>query len=387
MGSSGSPDAIAVIGAGYGDEGKGLVTDALSSSSTRVVRFNGGAQAGHTVCATGRRHVFHHMGSGTFQGASTHLSRFFVVNPILAIREWKELGIPLTITVDPRCPITVPIDMMINQALEQKRGAARHGSCGIGFGETIERTERGFELRVKDIAGGEIRNILGGIALNWALSRCDELGLDAADLPYKRDIDEQFMTDLREFLGRVEVREDSEIAAGVDRLVFEGAQGLGLDQDLGEFPHVTRSHTGLPNVLTLARDAGIEHISVAYVTRCYATRHGAGPLARENEWSGARLKDETNVANDWQGALRYAPLDIQQRRRWIEQDLFRCRGRNAVAVNRGLVMTCLDHAAAMLPASRILSRTMADALDLPLWATSCGPGREDFRMFEGLRPS
>ena len=137
MASSGSLEVFAVIGSGYGDEGKGLVTDSLSASTTRVVRYNGGAQAGHTVCkANGIRHVFHHVGAGTFSGATTHLSKFFVVNPILANQELAELaqlGYNPVITVDLYAPVTTPIDMMINQAVEQQRGNNRHGSCGIGF--------------------------------------------------------------------------------------------------------------------------------------------------------------------------------------------------------------------------------------------------------------
>lgn len=79
--------ADVVIGSAFGDEGKGLITDVLAAKNageTLVVRFNGGAQAGHTVTTPeGQRHVFSHIGSGTFTGSATFLSRFFVVNPIL----------------------------------------------------------------------------------------------------------------------------------------------------------------------------------------------------------------------------------------------------------------------------------------------------------------
>ena len=82
-----------VIGANYGDEGKGLATDYLASQGTKslVVRFNGGAQAGHTVVTPdGCRHVFHHFGSGVFAEADTFLSKFFIVNPILFRTEFEE---------------------------------------------------------------------------------------------------------------------------------------------------------------------------------------------------------------------------------------------------------------------------------------------------------
>ena len=86
-----------VIGANYGDEGKGLMTDFLcrQHSADLVVRFNGGAQAGHTVVTPeGERHVFHHIGSGYFAGVPTYLSKFFVSNPVLFKQEYQELRIP-----------------------------------------------------------------------------------------------------------------------------------------------------------------------------------------------------------------------------------------------------------------------------------------------------
>ena len=88
----------AVIGAAFGDEGKGSCTAFLSNPSTLVVRYNGGAQAGHTVIHNGARHVFHHFGSGSFKGAATYLSRHFLVNPLLWQNELTEL---LELGIDP----------------------------------------------------------------------------------------------------------------------------------------------------------------------------------------------------------------------------------------------------------------------------------------------
>src|ERR1017187_3423727 len=125
--------AYAVIGANYGDEGKGLLTDYLvnrenapgcGSDDTLVVRFNGGSQAGHTVVTPdGRRHVFSHFGSGSFssgdmKGAATLLSRFFIVNPMIFKRERCELELKgpvnLEINIDMRAPVTTPFEMLIN---------------------------------------------------------------------------------------------------------------------------------------------------------------------------------------------------------------------------------------------------------------------------------
>lgn len=327
------PETFAVIGSGYGDEGKGLVTDALSvaESGTCVVRFNGGAQAAHTVCYpsegpgghSGARHVFHSLGSGTLRGARTHLSKFFVVNPILYLKELRAVPFKNPIvTVDPRCMVTVPLDMMINQAVEKSRGDLRHGTCGIGFGETIERTEKDFVLRVGDL-DYSFEDTLNHIAKHWAPRRCKSLGIDFESLPYHPDIDHEFIKDCHRLMDCIEMQEDHQLADHADRVVFEGAQGLGLDMDLGKFPHVTRSRTGLPNVIELMEEAGLDTVEAIYVTRSYATRHGAGPLEMEHKFFGFWPVDVTNQPNYWQGALRFAPLHTPSKKRLIEADMMR----------------------------------------------------------------
>jgi adenylosuccinate synthase len=90
--------------------------------------------------------------------------------------------------------------------------------------------------------------------------------------------------------------------------VFEGAQGLLLDQNNKEyFPHLTRSNTGMQNVRALCKQAGIDDIETYYVSRTYLTRHGAGPLPGED--ASLRYDDDTNLEHPWQGTLRFAPLD------------------------------------------------------------------------------
>src|SRR5262249_44358262 len=127
-----------------------------------------------------------------------------------------------------------------------------------------------------------------------------------------------------------------------DAIVFEGAQGLLLDQDRGAFPHVTRSNTGLKNVLTIAAEAGIAHLEVIYVTRCYVTRHGAGPLAHELPGPPhPDVIDTTNVPNPWQGRLRFGTLDLSILKRAVAADLSDA-ARAVITVSHGLAMTCLD---------------------------------------------
>ena len=123
--------AQGVIGAGWGDEGKGILTDTLAHQimlehgQCVVVRFNGGAQAGHTVCVNRVRHVFHHFGSGALAGASTYMGPEFVAHPMLFLAERHallELGANAHATMHPHCRISTPYDVMVNQAIEMKRG-------------------------------------------------------------------------------------------------------------------------------------------------------------------------------------------------------------------------------------------------------------------------
>ena len=120
--------AQVVIGAQFGDEGKGRLIDAYAAplgSQALVIRFNGGAQAGHTVVTPeGMRHVFSHIGSGALVGAATFLSRFFVCHPMLFRKEIESLaiqGVQPDVYVDPQSPVTTPYDMMLNQIIERER--------------------------------------------------------------------------------------------------------------------------------------------------------------------------------------------------------------------------------------------------------------------------
>lgn len=344
--------AHAVIGSGYGDEGKGLMTDYLAfrEAVPAVVRTNGGAQAGHSVqTPDGRRHVFHHIASGALAGAATHLSQFFVSHPLFFMRERKtilDLGGNAAVSIDPRSIVTTPYDMMINQVMENARGGARHGSCGMGFGEAIERSlNEEFALTVGDFEKGadHIRDTLDRIRGAWVAERLRRLGVDTlppleAELLASPDLVERFIGDCASFWNAISVRSDASLGSGI---VFEGAQGLLLDQDYGAFPHVTRSNTGLKNMIAVAREAGISRIDVTYMTRAYATRHGAGPFVHEDaKTPWLSMVDPTNQPNDWQGAIRTAPLDICAVSAAIRHDLgFAGDG---VEVSASIGISCVD---------------------------------------------
>ncbi|MCM0082387.1 adenylosuccinate synthetase [Geomonas sp. Red32] len=347
--------AKVVIGAALGDEGKGLMTDYFASaygSDALVVRFNGGGQAGHTVTVpSGASHVFGHIGAGTFAGAPTYLSRFFVVNPLLFFKERDQLlrvlpGSLPPVYADRDALVTTPFDMLLNQAAETMRGAGRHGSCGVGFGETIERCldprYRTTVADLEDLPG--LRRKLMEIRESYLPRRLAALGIGELDERFGTLIGSGllvsgFLEDAEAFAGQVVVT-GADLLRQPRQLVFEGAQGLLLDETHEWFPHVTRSRTGLYNASILAREAGIESLDVTYVSRAYLTRHGAGPLPFElpgKPYPG--IQDRTNIPNPHQGTLRFAWLNLDLLERTIARDLGQCEG---VAIRPSLAVTCLD---------------------------------------------
>lgn len=308
--------ARVVIGASFGDEGKGLVTDHLCAQGAGVVvRFNGGANAGHTVVTPeGERHVFRHFGSGSLCDVPTFLSQFFVCNPILFFEELEQLralGFHPAVYAHPDCLITTFMDMVINQAIENNRGAKRHGSCGIGFHETMNRSKVAeLKITLGDLWNGSKR----------MESQMKEICGKYSKFRIGKEIDEPkavaaFMDCCKQFAEYVQP-----LGIGqCEDIVFEGAQGLLLDQNNKEyFPHVTHSNTGMRNVDVLCKQAGIDKVEIYYVSRTYLTRHGDGPLPGEDP--AMSFEDTTNKPNLFQGSLRFAPLDWSQLRARCNKD-------------------------------------------------------------------
>ena len=348
-----------VIGANFGDEGKGLLTDYFASQLKDgiVVRFNGGAQAAHTVVTPeGKRHVFGHFASGTLAGLPSYLSPFFIVNPMLFKKEvesLKKLGITPKIYVDSNCLVTTPFDMMINQIIEITRGSFKHGSCGVGFNEAITRSlqqtpSNGFfkltvgDLRNRDLVAHKLKSIKGLYISN----RLSQLGVMSVPENYLHllsddTVIDRYLDDIDEMLDMITVT-DSSVLLTFDSILFEGAQGLLLDQSHKYFPHVTRSNTGMQNVVELLKQTRLdkEPLEIVYVTRAYLTRHGAGPFPTElPEKPYPRIEDLTNVPNPYQDGLRFGILDINVLAETITRDLSYAKN---LKYEAKLAITCLD---------------------------------------------
>jgi len=325
-------DVTVVIGLGFGDEGKGSTVDFLcrEKNAKLVVRFNGGAQAAHNVVerdrdGTSRHHTFAQWGAGTLTGARTYLSRFMMVNPLFAFAEGKHLesvGVkdPLRLlTVDEDCLITTPFHVAANRLAELARGDGRHGSCGMGIGETafdsVSGLEgvRGYMLRLSGL-GATLRRLQ-----KRKLDQVMALDFDRTCPAATRELD--VLTDPRfidtctdaygEFAGRVQMADESWLKEQLDapgHIVFEGAQGVLLDENWGFHPHTTWSTCTFENARRLlqGRTPSTEYLGVL---RCFATRHGAGPLPTESKEAARFAKDDHNSHAVWQGDFRAGFFD------------------------------------------------------------------------------
>lgn len=328
--------ADVIIGAGYGDEGKGYFTDYIASQKRKsvVIRFNGGAQAGHTVITPdNKKHVFGHFTSNLLlDNASAYLSKYFQINPIVYLKELKqlhELQIYPEIACHSECYVSTPFDMLINQWLESSRGDLRHGSCGLGIGETIHRSEiEKLPLLIKETNNeNELKNKLLEIR-ELFFKRIKQLNLEVFMEKFvfvKEDqFIDKFIFDIQEMKKTLKIGVDN-ISNDffVDKsIVFEGAQGLMLDQHMGDFPYVTRSNTGLKNVVDFSIENKIKELNVIYATRCYKTRHGAGPLKWEmKDKPYENISDPTNIPNEYQGTMRFAYLDLDVLKETIIKDI------------------------------------------------------------------
>lgn len=322
----------------FGDSGKGKVVDALTRryDADLIVRFNGGAQCAHNVVdADGRHHTFHQFGSGTLasEHASTALSKYVLVDPLNLLVEasyLSDLGVahPLTrIYVDETCLLVTPYHKALNRLRERARADKRHGSCGMGIGETVSDSIRFPEgaLRVRDIAQADFRSKLEEKRKSL-LAEAEACGLLDTSLmrssnatllrrlltePVKPDVCEQF----EHFSRSVNIVDETGIqwlVACASTVIFEGGQGVLLDECLGFHPYTTWSRTTSHNadLFISGVRANTKEIFRLGVMRTYGTRHGAGPFPTENCNLYDMVNEKHNTTNPWQRQFRVGHLDL-----------------------------------------------------------------------------
>ena len=352
------PDVKFVIGANYGDEGKGLVSANLAAEAQfngkkcLTILYNGGSQRGHTVEFDNFRHVYHHFAAGSEFGSDTYFHQDFLVNPMTYVQEYE--GIASECYMDYDCRVVTPFDMIANQFAEQGRDV-RHGSCGMGIFETITRyndSDDGItNLKVGDLRLGQsfLYRYITDVQRYYENKRgirFDSIpGLDVEGLK------QHWVNDFNTMINDVSIVYNWSVESLLNRydvIIFEGGQGLALDMDNKTgFPHLTPSNTGCKRmILWLATVLGNSvPVEMYYVTRAYLTRHGNGPLPNEYRYLDEDLiePDMTNHPNPWQGTMRRAGFTentLEDMRNRIIND--RCHTLDMTNVTYNLVMTHIN---------------------------------------------
>ena len=316
---------ILVIGKNFGDEGKGFVCSRLASSlkNALIIKHNGGGQAGHTVeDPEGKwRFIHHQIGAGAEYHVPTLFADSFMPDLFQLGKEVKEFtelfGFQPILYSEKNVRVTTIDDVLLNMGAEVARGKNRHGSCGMGIEECVQRNAAGYGITVEELATWTKQDLLDRlkqIQREYTERRAKILGIYSSN-PYYEMLHNETVLD--NFV--VEVKENVKLLTLVDadrtwleefqNLIFETGQGLLLDQDYEAFaPHLTSSKTGIHNPTIFLEKRGLPLEEALYVTRPYVTRHGNGPLpceVKRSELSGVG-EDLTNQPNEWQGTLRYA---------------------------------------------------------------------------------
>lgn len=353
--------ATIVVDIGFGDNGKGTTVDYIARTSpvAAVVRFNGGAQAAHNVhTPDGRHHTFAQFSSATFvPGVKTHLSRFVLVDPAALLNEeshLRALGVHdalARLSIDAAALIVTPFHKASNRIREVLRGSGRHGSVGMGVGETMadriafpHRAVFAADLRSPETLVEKFK-FFQKLKADEFRERLPELSRDAALTEEVRllsdpNAPEACAVSFWRYGMKLRLVDGSYLRklAFEGDLVFEGAQGVLIDEWHGFHPFTTWSTVTPDNARTLLGEIGyMGMVETLGVLRAYATRHGAGPFPTEDAYLTKLLPDTHNTFGRWQENFRVGHFDA-------------VLARYAIAVCGGvdsLVVTNLDRVAAL----------------------------------------
>src|SRR5579875_1301004 len=282
---------VAVIGAQWGDEGKGKVVDWLASRAGIVVRFHGGHNAGHTLVVGNQTYKLSLLPSGLVRGKLGIIGNGVVVDPEALLAEIERVraqGLavgPDSLRLAENATLILPYHGALDRAREQARGERRIGTTGRGIGPAYEDKVARRAIRVCDLAEPETLSAKLADLLLHHNTLLQGLGAEPFQKAALLDGLLQLASRILPFAEPVWERLD-EARRGGKRILFEGAQAVMLDVDHGTYPFVTSSNTV---AATAASGAGVAPAAVGFVlgiAKAYATRVGAGPFPTE-------LTDET----------------------------------------------------------------------------------------------
>lgn len=278
---------VVVIGAQWGDEGKGKVVDLLTENASAVVRFQGGHNAGHTLVINGQKTVLHLIPSGILrEGVACLIGNGVVLSPVALLSEIERLeqqGVEVMtrLRVSEACPLILPYHVALDQAREKARGERAIGTTGRGIGPAYEDKVARRAVRLGDLCHPERFAAKLNEALdfhNFVLQHY----FQAIPVDFEEVLNETLLMGerLHRLTADVTGLLDAHRRRG-DNVLFEGAQGALLDIDHGTYPYVTSSNTTAGGAAT---GTGLGPRDLDYVlgiSKAYATRVGGGPFPTE----------------------------------------------------------------------------------------------------------
>jgi adenylosuccinate synthase len=279
--------ATVVVGAQWGDEGKGKIVDLLAQRSDVVCRYQGGPNAGHTIIVDGETYKIRQTPSGVISGKTSVIGGGCVVDPEVLIGELDELearGIDTSVVVlSGNAHLIMPWHIAIDQASERRLGRLQIGTTRRGIGPAYADKASRLGIRVQDVLDAKILRQKIEVALaekNVWLERVYEV--EPIDLEQVASQYESYAQRLRPIVGDTSLLVDEALQAG-KAVLFEGAQGTLLDLDHGTYPFVTSSNPVASGAATGIGIGPTRIDRVIGVAKAYVTRVGEGPLPSEIE--------------------------------------------------------------------------------------------------------
>ena len=278
--------SLVVIGAQWGDEGKGKIIDILTENADAVVRFQGGHNAGHTLVIDGDKTVLHLIPSGIFNDAKCIIGNGVVLHLPTLIKEIeylesKGIDIHSKLMISSQCPLILPTHILIDEARERSLGKKSIGTTGRGIGPVYEDKVARRVVHVMDLFDEDLfRSKLSSLIDYHNFILKELFGADGVDA---EEVSKDWMDQFDKIRNLVvdSSKTVNEFRASNSNILFEGAQGSMLDIDQGTYPFVTSSST-LSGASSLGSGIGpLDIDGVLGITKAYATRVGSGPFPTE----------------------------------------------------------------------------------------------------------
>jgi len=337
---------VVVIGAHWGDEGKGKVVDLLTDQASTVVRFQGGHNAGHTLVIDGKKTVLHLIPSGVLRdNVMCLIGNGVVLSPDALFTEMEELeaaGIPASkrLKISEACPLILPYHIALDQAREIARGKKAIGTTGRGIGPAYEDKISRRGIRLGDLYNAELfATKLKEVMEYHNFSLVNYFKVDAVDyqevldgIMAQRDRLLAMVDDIPELLYQARQRGEN--------IMYEGAQGTLLDIDHGTYPYVTSSNTTAGGAACGSGTGPRDLDYILGIVKAYTTRVGGGPFPTELFDGTDAHTDENGRHMAEKGAEFGATTGRARRCGWLDAVTLR----RAIRINSisGMCITKLD---------------------------------------------